>query len=296
VFLLGRNGFGDAIYTRAIARASAALGPTWLATAWPQLFGDLDVRLVPATTRLYGPRLNIYRSGRKVWSAKPESAEVRAIRYDWAQLRTQGILAQMERKADVTLEPFRFDLPPLGPRVSPRAVEDGRPVAIVRPVATRRDWPNPARNPDPLYVARAAALLIDAGYYVISVANLLPGIEEPLEPLPPAHERYDRGELGVLSRLTLIRDAALVVGGPGWVVPACLASGTPLLVIGGGQGGCNGPTALMDSRIPASRVRWILPAPYCDCTSKTHACPKMIPEFDKRFGEQLAGLARGRAA
>jgi len=292
VYLYGRNGFGDAIYTRAVARVLARAQPTVVATAWPELFSDLPVEMARPSTRLHGPSANMARQVTSLWAPRPTASEARLIRYDWQALRTHGILAQMERKARTRLEPFQFDLPPL----PARSIPGPWPVALVRPVTVRQDWRNPARNPDPVYVARAAELLIAAGYRVVSVANLTPGMEEPLGTLPPAHERYDHGELGVLPLLALVAAAALVVGGPGWVMPACLATATPLVVIGGGQGCCNGPQALVDPRMDSSRIRWLLPEPRCACASPGHNCPKVIPQFNEQFQRALQSVGALREA
>lgn len=295
--LYGRNGLGDAIYVRAVARMVSRTQETYVATAWPELFQDLPVRLLRPTSALYGPNANVARWPTTTWSPVPAQADMRDIRYEWRMLRSRSILAQMEQKARTTLHPFIFDLPPFGLCVDiARAPASDRRIAVVRPVTLRTDWPNAARNPDPAYVARAAALLMDAGFHVISIADLVPGIEEPLGVLPPAHTRYDHGELGVEGILSLIRDADLVVGGPGWIVPACVAAGTPLLVIGGGQAGCNGAQALLDPRMQTSRIRWIVPDHYCRCVSKRHTCPKHIGDFDRRFQGLLGTLAMERVA
>jgi len=297
VLLSGRNGLGDAIYTRAIARAVARDHDTYVATAWPELFLDLPVRMVRPQSTLYGPTANVARYPKQFWTRPPPTARLYRLRYAWNKLPHVGILAQMEALARTKLEPFAFDLPKWGHLVAlTRPPMAGQRIAVVRPVTDRRDWSNPARNPDPAYVVRAAELLIDAGFRVVSIADLVSGVEDPLGELPPAHERFDHGELGVREILSLVQDAAIVVGGPGWIVPACLASGTPLVVIGGGQNGCNGSQALLDPRMDATRVGWLMPDFYCPCTSKRHGCNKEISGFDTRFQAAIGAIALGRAA
>jgi len=292
VYLYGRNGFGDAIYMRAVARAATRQpSVVYVGTGWPELFADLPVQLVRPKSNLYGPRVNVARYSSEIWKSVPKGTVTRRIAYPWAQIQTRGILGSMEALAQVRLVPFRFDLPPTGP---PLTVATR--VAVVRPVSLRADWPNPARNPAPEYVFRAAELLQEAGYPVVTVADLAPGVEEPLGLPLPADERYEHGELGMLELLAVVREAAIVVGGPGWIVPACVAAGTPLLVIGGGQGGCNGPDALLDPRMDTTRIRWLLPEPHCPCIAKRHDCPKVIPEFDRQFRKALQSLALRRAA
>lgn len=293
IYFHGRNGLGDAIYTRAVMHAAVRKHQVYLGTAWPELFGDLPIRFVKPRTGLRCPRQNVERFSEDLWTV-PGGAPEREIKYrlnSRALLHNEprGLLAQMERKAGVTLTPMRFDLPPL-----PSAPVFGPNVAVIRPVTARTDWPNPARNPDPVYVAQAAELLRDAGFYVVSVADTAPGVEDIQEPVPFAHARFERGELGVMTLMSLIRDADVVVGGVGWVVPACMATGTPLIAIGGGRGGPDGPQYLVDSRVPGVRIRWLLPDDYCICWSKTHNCPKAISSFERRFRTALADRKRER--
>lgn len=72
-----------------------------------------------------------------------------------------------------------FDLPSFGES----AVQPDKPVAVIRPATVRKEWANPARNPDPKYLAEAAREL-RKHFYVVSLADLEKG-EEWLVGEPP---------------------------------------------------------------------------------------------------------------
>lgn len=282
------NGFGDVIYERPVIKALAGRPDLYLATAFPEMFADLGIPMVPATSGLaWSNRNQSARQAEGVYAelpAKPKHWDLR-IKVHRAQLRSRSMVDVMAQVAGVKVS--SFDLPPL-----PEVPISGR-FALIRPVTVRGDWPHPSRNPDPAYMRQAADMLRDAGYRVVSVAaisEIEPYIGEP----PFADVRFDRGELGPLELLALTKAASLVVTGPGWAVPAALACGTPLVVICGGAGITNGPRALVPDWYDGP-VRCITPEPFCVCVHKRHNCNKRIPDFARRFTEATQ-FDRSRAA
>lgn len=272
-------GLGDTFYQRPFLRALAEeRGEVWVRTPWPQLLGD-----IPGLYPVPFPRLSLRTQAKNQETApgfhqEPEGAEVRHIFYG---LRTQGetILEELSRLYGLDPDPLRMDTPPVGP--SP--VRTGKPVAVVRPVTLRREWMNPARSAHPDYVAFAAAWLREAGYHVVSVAYVEHPQEWMLTPAPRADTYLTKGQLGPEELVALVAHASVVVGGVGWIVPMSLATDTPAVIIGGGQGGYNAPERVTDPRIPA-RPAFLLPEPYCTCKNQFHDCPKYIPGFRDRFG------------
>ena len=112
----------------------------------------------------------------------------------------------------------------------------------------------------------------------------------------PASERYEHGELDPLSLLALVAAADVVVGAVGWIVPACLATKTPCVVIGGGRGACDAPECLLHRQVESQHIRWILPDDYCRCLKRTHdGCNKTIAYFpetsDSGLGHRPAIVA-----
>lgn len=255
------RGMGDTLYQRPVLRALVAKhGTVFVDAAFPELVDDIP-----------GVRCDVANA--------PKGAEVVAPRYG---LRGEGatILDELAVSARVSPDALApMDLPP-----APRTYHGEAPMALIRPVTIRRSWLNPARAPRPEYVAEAAEHLRRAGYHVISVADLRDEYAEwALDPLPAADETYHAAELPPLGLVGLVRDASVVVGGVGWIVPAAVAAGTPLVCIGGGNGAHNAPEVIgMD---PAT---FIAPDTFCRCADRFHRCPKTITDFGHRFAETLA--------
>lgn len=280
----GWRGIGDAIYLRPAVRAQSAHRAVYLETAWPELFDDLPVKFVRREMALRTQRKNIESLPRETWSELPVDAERIRPRQTWA---FGSIPGSIRESVPFLGEPFVFDLPPAGP--SP--VQSEKPIAVIRPVTLRREWLNPARAPAPEYVAAASEHLRTAGFHVVSVADV-DGEAEWIEgPEPVADEVFHKGDLSLGNLMALVNSAAVVVGGVGFIVPMCIAYGTPLVVICGGCGRSNNPEWLT-AGLDTSRVRWLVPDEYCMCSREDHDCPKAISDFDVRFLAALAGAIR----
>lgn len=261
----GMRGLGDNIYQRAFIRQ---LGEVWLDTPWPELYRDLPVHCVTPNTGLRTQAKNIQRH--PVWAAEPLGMRVLKVAYGRA-----GIIPGMRQCFGVA--PGVFDLP--APSASP---VPGRYV-VVRPVTVRAEWRADTRNPLPEYIALAAAEMRRHGYQVISVADLEPGKEWALEPLPQADISYHAGELSVEQLLALVQGAAAVIGGIGWIVPACIAAKVPAWIVCGGQGGFNAPELITAPCMDLSNITFAVPDAFCRCTQKQHNCDKRIPHYDQRL-------------
>lgn len=282
ILVTGRGGMGDAIYSRPFVRMIAGRGhDVQVSTSWPAIFADLPVEPVK---RLGGLQTQAYHGdlvAPETWAAPRTPAAEISLRYRWPKLAQRvSILREMEFASGISPIPLELDLPPL-----PVSPVDGA-YAIVRPSAVRLDFPAPAREPLAEYLATASRALMDRGLRVVTVGAWVPGLEEQNGPPLPADLRFEQGELGIPQLLALVAGAAVVVGGPCWLLPACLATGTSMIVLAGGCGGRNSPEALVDDRLQ-SRVRWLLPEGYCRCTLRAHACPKVIAGFEERLDAEL---------
>ena len=278
----GMNGLGDSLYQRVFVRNLPT--PLYLRTPWPQLYSDLPgIQFVQPPTRLRTQCKNMARL-KTAW-VHPLREVPREIRYG-----SEGILTGMRRS--FLVEPGVLDLPPL-----PASPVGGNYI-VVRPVTIRMEWRAISRNPLPEYVARAAEVASAAGLKVVSVADLAPGLEWALDPLPTADITFHNGELDVLSLLALVKNARAIIGGIGWIVPASMASKVPAFIICGGCGGFNHPSKITGRGIDSSHIHFVLPDRMCMCTAMAHACPsKRISGFEKHisdFAGQHFDLARGR--
>lgn len=294
LFIRAMLGLGDGVYQRPFIRAQAELRPVYVTTPFPELYADLpDVHPVrPIKTSLRTQLRHVLRldAAGFPW-ATPPKVHGKAF-FSYALRRPGTILDELEKYVGLGGRPFRFDLPDMGP--SP--VSSEKPVAVIRPVTTRREWINTARAPLPEYVAQAALVLRHAGFHVVAVADIDPPAEWLVGEIPPADEYFVRGELPPRQLLALIRQAAVVVGGSGFIVPCAIAAGTPLVVIGGGQGGHNAPERLTDPRMDLSRTRFVMPDRFCPCTKREHPCDKRIAAFPQRFRQALLAVTAGARA
>ena len=270
--IIGMNGFGDGLYQRAFVKKLTP--PIYLQTPWPELYSDIaGVHFVKPPTQLRTQLKNISRhSG---WVVPPRVA-TRQIGYG-----REGIVNGL--RAAFGVEPGSFDLPPL-----PRSPVSGDYV-VVRPVTLRNEWLAVSRNPLPEYVARAADVARDSGLTVVSVADLVPGVEWALDPLPKSDITFHAGELDVLRLLALVANARAIIGGIGWIVPAAIAARVPAFIICGGCGGYNAPELITGKHVDSSRVHFVVPDHFCRCTMARHNCKKRISGFEK----QLAAFAGG---
>jgi hypothetical protein len=255
-------------------RAAAAQYDVWLDTPWPELYEDLDIKFVRGNRKLRTQQKNMARQLAHRWSRPLPMREVK-VSYG-RELGAMSLINALERQwapLRVVFDSELFDLPDMGP--SP--VTSDRPIAVVRPVTERTEWHNVARGPRPEYLSALAAQLM-ATHTVVVTADLEPGQEWLVGAMPPAHRYFVLGELSVRELLALVRDADVVVGGVGWIVPAGLALRTRTFVVLGGHGGHNAPEKITDPRLDLSRIGFAMPEAFCRCTSMLHNCDKTITD------------------
>lgn len=278
-------GLGDNIYQRAVVRELGCVeNPVYLRTPWPQLYADLpQVRCVRPSTRLRTQAKNAARAD-LTWSAEPNS-HARPANY----VRHSGTMLQGLCEAfGVRRDRLTFDLPAF----------DGQPLApyvLVRPASVRQEWRADSRNPSP-YALDQAVRRLAPHYRIVSVGDFQQRAEWPVEPLPYADVRYHGGELSTEQLLGLVRGAAAVVGGVGWLVPAAIAYRVPMLLLYGGWGFHNGPARIFDNRLDISKIHQVLPDRFCMCKSALHDCDKHISHLDRHLDEFLARLAVSQPA
>ncbi len=268
----GMHGLGDNIYQRAFVREIDE--PVFLSTSWPQLYADLpNVYPVKKRTRLRLQKKNADSMPAGTWN-KASCVPGKKIKYR----NSDSILQGMENSFGVKVKVF--DLPEF------ERFPIHEPYAVVRPVTVRAEWRNEARNPEAEYICEAAEILHKCGYHVVTVAAIEKGLEWS-DAMPCGDTRFDYGQLSFDLLMSLIQDAAVVVGGVGWIVPAALAAGVPLVCVLGGQGGMNAPERIAGEPMDLSLARWIYPDNYCRCEKKTHDCDKTITDFKNKFRSAL---------
>ena len=271
MLIKGLHGFGDNIYQRAFVRH---FPDAYIETPFPELYQDLGIKCVRKDTTLRTQQKNIRQSSYQ-WHKAPAGSIIQ-VGYGDLQLRQGSIIDAMKRTFKVN--PV-FDLPDCGK--SP--VRSKKPIAVIRPVTHRKEWLNTARSPLPEYVCIAADILRQKGFHVVSIADV-DGVNEWIEGgLPNADEYYHNGELTFIELLALVKSAAIVVGGVGWIVPACISAGTAGFFILGGNGAHNAPEKITSPEMDLSKIGWAKPDNFCMCNVKQHNCDKTIRRFDEKF-------------
>lgn len=266
------RGLGDSLYSRAFIKNMP--GQLYIDTPWPELLADLpNVHFIRPQTTLRTQAKNIARHTN--WILPPGRQPTRQIRYG-----AEGIIPGMT--ACFGVAPAEFDLPPLPP--SP---VEGRYV-VVRPVTVRSEWRADTRNPDPWNIAAASLKAASRGYTIVSVADLQDGQEWLVGSAPYADIQFHKGELPVEQLLALVKGAAAVIGGIGWIVPAALCAKVPAWIVCGGQGGYNAPELITPKG--QTNITFAVPDNFCRCRLKQHTCNKEIKNYDAKLASWFDGL------
>jgi hypothetical protein len=222
---------------------------------------------------------NVQRQPAGTWVQPPPGIEKVALGYGPLELAEGNVFQAMARKMPMPMrsKPV-WDLPDMGE--SP--VDSGdAPLAFVRPVMRRVEWDNEARNPKPEYVAWVSGELKRSGFATLVVCDIQVDRELLASGIMPPHNvALTKGELSVRQLLATVRDAAVVVGPVGWIVPACVALGTPCFVVLGGNLGMNAPGVLIDHRMKSDHIGFAMPEEACiGCMDMHHDCAKQIPNL-----------------
>lgn len=278
VIISGMMGLGDNLNQRAVVRAALKTKEVWLETPWPSIYHDLPVNLMRKATGLRTQIKNAKREDAAYSLIKAPRAATLKVAYLQDDVRKVGtFLGAMAKYCGIkaTLDDTRFPVPEEWDlRLS--ALTDGwygyrlRPLMVYRPLVQRVEWSgSAARNPEPLpYVELARTLRRQ--FYVVSVADLEPGVEwlvgEPLE----ADVTFHAGELPFELLAALVARSSLVYASPGFAMVLAQAVGARLVGVFGGHESAR----FYDHG--QKLHHWIQPIVPCECFSKVHKCSKTI--------------------
>jgi len=288
-------GLGDAIYVRPLLKAAAKRRTLFVDTPWPEFYDDIpNLKFILGTRLLRTQNKNIRRQPTSRWTPLPPGLGTVALGYGHLEME-HGVFAAMERKLPMTAaeaEAPDWTLPEMGPNPFDTG---GAPLAIVRPVMRRTEWDNQARNPLPEYINFVAGDLKRRGFAVVVIADTTNDyygewIEGGVP--PPHNQAWLRGEATLNQLMAMVRDAAVVVGGVGWIVPAAIAMKTPTFIVLGGNGGMNAPDKIIDRRMDGSRIGFATPKDFCTCIDMRHQCEKQIPDLEKQWRHWASALPR----
>lgn len=280
-YVEGMHGMGDNLHQRAIVRKWLAAGEeVWIDTPWPEIYHDLPVHCFSTGSRLRTQAKNIKRSGINRAKGPAEYSRRTRIFYTPDQIRlSRSILKAMAHFAEVPQTDLDFRMPVPDDWTHGLNIPSDRPLLVVRPLVTRREWGGcAARNPDAqTYIDVFNRLRGDA--FVVSIADLERGKEAATTELP-ADLCLHKGELDFKQLAALWRDADAVYCSPGFGIVLAQAVGTPVCAVYGGHekaytqsGGDNFTECL-----------YIEPDIGCECHNHPHACDKRIT-LDRWYGK-----------
>lgn len=274
LYVVGMHGLGDNLHQRGVLRQLP--GDIWLETSWPAVYHDMpSVHCVAKGTSLRTQLKNAARQADRFEQAPKTDARMR-IWYTPHQVRSCGsVLAAMCSGAGVDHDAADFRLP-----VPQEWVEQARefvgdpdkPILVYRPLVERTEWGGcAARNPDS-GAYRTLFEGIRARFHVVSVADLVPGVEWMVSDPIRADAEFHTGELHFEALAGLFSIASLVWASPGFAVPLAQAVGTPVVCIFGGYESSRS----FSSGARFSRYLGIDPRRPCECFQHHHRCRKEI--------------------
>jgi ADP-heptose:LPS heptosyltransferase len=305
VIIDGMHGLGDNVHQRAVVRHLLASHPAtefWLKTPWPCLYHDLvgdRLRLIDPSSSLRTQRKNSKREqARYVLPPRTYRKERIKVSYKAALVQITGsVLGAMIRttlKCDIDDADFRLPVPAAWIAKADAVIGRAhKPVMVLRPLVERTEWRGcAARNPDPVAYA-ALYNSIRNHFFVVSLADLVPQVEELVTPLD-ADICLHKGELDAEAIAGLMSRAALTFCSPGFAVPLSQAVGTPVIAVFGGFE-CSRSFSYGHRFAPTLGVDPINP---CQCFSHTHDCDKRIdlPAAHDQIEEFIADNVAERAA
>ena len=286
------HGLGDTFYMRpAVRKLARARGRVHVATPWPQLWtGEPGVVVVmPPSVTLRTQRANLSRTAAEAWMHTTDYRWSHRLKYDTRDFRaSRPVVDAFLRSAGLPPDygPDDFHWRPDTSWTPAWAV--GRRIGIVHMPSVKREWNNPARNPDP---ANIQAVVDDArDLYWVSVGWDQKDEEWTETLVSGVDKRLEHGELTTEEMIGLIAASEVVVSGPCYLLPAAMAMGTPVFCVFGGS---VPPHLLIDPRMGAT-VNWAAPDPFCACYEMSHDCAKGIlrDELLSRFRELRARRAK----
>lgn len=238
--VVGMHGMGDNLHQRAIIRQLVERYEVWLETPWPCLYHDMpEVKLINPGSKLRTQAKNAQREAANYSTGyPPRRANTLRVHYPPEAVRREGsVLAAMSAQCGVAPGDFTMPVQAAWLARADALIESWgatRPIMIYRPLVERSEWGGCAsRNPD----RDAYKTLFDAireQFFVVSVADLVPGREWAVGHEINADIKYHKGELDIEVLSGLVKRSALVFTSPGFAVILAQAVGTPSVAVFGG--------------------------------------------------------------
>lgn len=294
IMVEGMHGLGDNLHQRAIVRELMRDREVWLETPWPQVYHDLvgdRLHLVSKGSTLRTQAKNAAKHAGAFERSRAPIDNTLRIHYPPASVREHGsVLAGMCATVGLPVGDFRLPVPKAWHAKAEAWLarwKPTRPLMLYRPLNERVEWSG-CRNRNPDYDAYAALYeAIAPEFFVVSVADFVPGKEWQVGKRVRADVECHAGELDFETLAALTMRAAMVFASPGFLCVLAQAVSTPLVnVVGGYEDGTS--FAAGARYAPYLPIQPIKP---CPCFSHTHACDKRI-DMPKAYGAVVDFAAR----
>lgn len=243
LYLQGMHGMGDNIHQRAIIRQLLDTRDVWLETSWPCVYHDFmpsgRLHLRRRRVILRTQTKNAEREQAK-FGGPPVPPGTKTIRLSYTGtqvLRTPGntILETMFRNMnlpdlDYGSADFRLPIPDAWYAEADKLLErlqPTKPVLIYRPLVVRGEWRGAERrNANPFAYTEIFSAIRDR-FFVISLADLVPGREWMIGPILKADAAFHNGELPFETMAALFSRAKMVYTSSGFATLLAQAVSTP---------------------------------------------------------------------
>lgn len=243
--IIGHRGIGDNIHQRAVIRELMKEYNVYLETPAWMIYHDLiaqGLKLIHMNTNLHAQRKQIQREyGTYKWNTRPQKRDIsRRIYYNKPDVDRWGSITHAMFGVLGITPPEKpdFSLPvPDAWRIKAKARIDGwnrqgKPLLLYRPITIRREWNGQKRNPD-IVAYHALMNGIRDRFFVVSIADLRPGVEDIVGDKQPCNLEFHRGEIPFDELAGLWAEADLVFANAGFGPVLAQAVGTPCITVYG---------------------------------------------------------------
>ncbi len=281
-------GLGDNFYMRPFILNSAKEHEVYLATSFPELYENTNVKCVKPNTKLKTQAKN---NEQHEFVELPQdiNKEIK-LSYHRGRLQGQTIIESFEHQTGYKTKrgDFKFDYSKLSPYVKFMLDETrnntGKKICVVKLPTLRTEWAVLTRNPKMEYFQAIINKLKDE-YFFISVADLTDEWFDGEEPTG-IDEKFHHGELSISQYVALFGYADLILSYQSNALPIALSVETPIICL---YGGFRKPEFHLHENMNLENYCEIAPDPFCDCNLTHHDCNKEIDEKEmmKKMDEFL---------
>lgn len=212
------HGLGDNIHQRAVVRDLLKSHNVFLETPWPIVYHDLDVNFVRPRTTLRTQKKNEQREGAKFSDQPKDMTEIRPW-YHADHINKLGtIMDAMNHVCGTSGKDFSLPIPKEWKDKAKTIIgATKKPIMFYRPLVDRTEWDGClARNPS-VAAYHQLVMAIREDYYLVSIADLVDGVEWQVSRDVEPDATFHKGELD-FETLAGLASMSLVFCSPGFSV------------------------------------------------------------------------------